>query len=207
MGVMLATDGGLQNNINVGKPLNDCYGYITQAANTPIVRVIPPCDDLRSCLGSFQYKPAATAHLLTCMVAMSESLVTSEVASGGTVIPVGGALTAFDASAIANGDYVIVQYEDGTWVPLVVSGVSALNLTVPATTQKILKGSKIFMMGVASDHPNRGFQTVASTLYTFNAGDFRIRGATGSKKASPLLMYSPNTTNAGFFDYVAFYFD
>lgn len=206
MGVMLTTDGGLQNGINVGKPLNDCYGYLTQAAGTPIVRVIPPADDLRSCLGSFRYTPGATAHLLTVMVAMSETLVTSDVAAGATSIPVGGLLSAFDGSAIASGDYIITQLEDGTWVPMLCSA-GGLTLTVPATAQKIKAGTKVFMMGAAADHPNRTFQTTASTVYDFVAGDFRIRAATGSKKASPLLFYSPNNVAAGFSHFVAYYFD
>lgn len=206
MGVMLSTDGGLQNGINVGKPLNDCYGYLTQAIATPIVRVIPPCDDLRSCVGSFAYKPAGTAHDLTIMVTMNETLVTSDVAAGATSIPVGATLTAFDGTAIAANDYIIVQYEDGTWVPMVVSA-GTLTLTVPATAQKILKGTKVFLMGVAADHPNRQFRTEASTMFTFTAGDFRIRAATGSKKASPLLFYSGNATAAGVLHYLSYYFD
>lgn len=206
MGVMLSTDGGLQNGINVGKPLNDCYGYLTQAAGTPITRVIPPCEDLRSCLGSFRYRPAGTAHLLTVMVSMSDTLVTSDVLAGATAIPVGGLLSAFDGSAIATGDYIITQYEDGTWVAMLCSA-GGLSLTVPATTAKIKAGTKVFMMGAAADHPNRTFQTVASTVFDFSSGDFRIRAATGSKKASPLLFYSPNNVAAGFSEFVAYYFD
>lgn len=206
MGVLLATEGGLQNGINVGKPLNDCYGWLTQTFGTPIVRVVPPCDDLRSCLGSFQYRSSTTAHLLSVMVAMSETIVTSDAAAGATALAVGAALSAFDGTPISANDYIITQLEDGTWVPMVVSA-GTLTLTVPALAGKVKAGTKVFMMGVAADHPNRSFQTVASSTFTFNSGDFRIRAATGSKKASPLLFYSPNNVIAGNLDYLAYYFD
>lgn len=207
MSVVLSTDGGYVNGQNMGKPVNDTFGYLTQTAGTPIVRVIPPCLDARSVAGSFRYRPAATAHLLTIMVSQAESVVTSDVLAGATVIPIGGVMNGFDGSPIAANDYIIVQYEDGTWGSILVTSFTGTNITVPATSQKILKNSKVFLMGAAADHPNRTFQTVASTVYDFVSGDFRVRAATSSKKESPLLFYSPNGTNAGFLEFLNYWFD
>lgn len=207
MGVMLSTDAGYSNGKNLGKPVNDCFGFLTQTLGTPILRVVPPCDDARSVLGSFQYTPGATAHDLTCMVSQSDSVVTSDVLAGATAIPIGGQLNGFDGSAVTANDYVVVQYEDGTWGAILVTSATALVLTVPATSQKILKDSKIFFMGVAGDHPNRQFRTTASTAYVFNSGDFRVRAATSSKKASPLLFYSGNATAAGVLHYLNYWYD
>lgn len=207
MGVLLATESGYSNGKNMGNPVNDCYGYLTQTAGTEIVRVVPPHSEARSCLGNFAYMSAGTAHLLTVMVAMDETIVTSDVAAGATVIPVGKMPDGFDGGQLTANDYIIVQYEDGTWGAIKVTSVANLNITVPATSQKILANSKLFMMGVAADHPNRQFQTIASTMYQFIASDFRVRGATSSKKGSPLLFYSPNNVAAGTLHYLNYYFD
>lgn len=207
MSVVLSTDGGYVNGQNMGKPVNDTFGYLTQAANTPIVRAIPPCQDARTVVGSFRYRPTTTAHLLTIMVSQSDTVVTSDAAVGATTINVGGVMNGFDGSAITANDYIIVQYEDGTWGAILVTSFAGTTITVPALAQKILKNSKVFLMGVAADHPNRQFNTLASTVYDFVSGDFRVRAATSSKKESPLLFYSPNSTNAGFLEFLNYWFD
>lgn len=203
----LTTEGGFSAEKNVGKPLNDCYGSLTQTAGTEITRVIPPCDEARSCVGAFAYLPAATAHLLTMMTAQAESIVATDLAAAGTVLSVGDNPALWDGVVSAASDWVILQYEDLSWNAHKISSVSGKALTISAVGKKVLANTKVFFMGAPADHSARQFQTVASTLFTFPGGEFRQRAATSSKKASPILFHSPNTTNAGSSQYLAFYFD
>ena len=203
----VTTDGGFSSDKSVGNPLNDCYGSLTQTAGTEILRVIPPCDGARSCVGNFAYLPAATAHALTVMMTQAESLVATDLDASGTVLGVGDNPALWDGVVSAANDFIIIQYEDMSWNAHKISSVSGKNLTINAVTKKVLANSKVFFMGAPADHSSRQFQTVASTLFNFIASDFRIRAGTGSRKASPILFHSPNTTNAGILQYLSFYFD
>lgn len=204
MAVFNSTDSGAADGI----PLNDAYGTITQAANTVITRVIPPNPDGRSCVGSLQYEAAATAHTLSLMTTIDTVTASSDAASGQAVLPISRNPVTPDGTLVAANDWFIVQHEDGTWNAYMVSSVSGLNITMTANlTGKVLAGSRVHFMGAPADHSLRQFTMKASTTYKFDAGDFRIRMATGSAKNTPILVHSNNATNAGTLYHTSYYFD
>lgn len=196
------------NNLLEGKFINDCYGSLTQTAGTVITRVVPPAEGLRACVGSFRYEAAATAHSLTMMVAVDEVEVSSEAASGQAVVNMNRVPTAGDGSVIANTDFFIIQYEDGSWAVHKVSSASGKAITMTANlSQAVLKGAKAFFMGAPGDHTDRIWTMKASTITVFDASDFRIRAASGSYLNSPILVHSDNATNAGTLYYLSYYYD
>lgn len=204
MSVFNSTDSGTPDGI----PLNDAYGTLTQSAGTEITRVIPPNPDGRACVGNFRYEAAATAHTLTPMTTLQTLACASDALSGQAVIAFDSLPITPDGTLIAASDWIIAQYEDGTWVPHKVSSLSGLNVTVSANlTQKILAGSKIHFMGAPADHSLRQMTMKASTTTDFLAGDFRVRAATGSAKDTPILVHSNNATNAGTLYWLSYYYD
>lgn len=183
----------------VGQPVNDCFGTKTAAAGTAFTRLAPPKSGARTITGTFTYDCGATAHTVTFMTAQDKTTVGSEAASGQAVVAVSGGLVGADGGVITANDYVVVQYEDGSWGELIVSSVSGLNLTMTASlTKKITKGTKIFMMGVASDHTDRQWIMKASTQYTYPGGDTRARSATSALPEQPILVHSNNSTAQGY---------
>lgn len=199
-----ATDTGAAD----GNYINDCYGSVTQTAGTAITRVIPPNSGARACLGNFKYVPAATAHTLTAMVVVQTLSVTSDAASGQAVVPISSIPTSFDGSILAANDWLVLQYEDGSWAAHLVSSLSGLNVTVSANlTAKVLKDSVAYFMGAPGDHTTRQFTTIASTSYDFIASDFRIRAATSPLPNQPILFHSNNATNAGTLHHMSYYYD
>lgn len=203
MALGMATDSGTTS----GNYLNDCYGTTTQTAGTAITRVIPPRSGAHSCVGNWKYTAAATAHTITMMVTLVETSVASEVASGATTVTLATVPTAADGSILASGDYLIMQYEDGSWASFLVSGLSGLVATIPTTSQKILKSTPVYFMGAPADHTTRQFTVPASGTYDFIASDYRIRAATSLQTGQPILVHSNNATNAGTLYHVSYYFD
>lgn len=203
MALGMATDSGT----TAGNYLNDCYGSSTQAFGTPITRVIPPKSTGRACVGNFKYINSTTAHTLTMMVTLAQTTVASEAASGATTVTLTTIPTAADGSILAANDYLIMQYEDGSWASFLVSSLSGLVVTVPALAQKILKNSVVYFMGAPGDHTSRQFAMPASTTYDFIASDFRIRAATGALPGQPILVHSNNATATGVLSHLSYYYD
>lgn len=200
----LSTDTGTTN----GGYINDCYGSLTQTAGTAITRVIPPREGARACVGNFKYVPAATAHTITMMVVLAEVTVISEAAASQAVVSLSAIPTAADGSILAANDYLILQYEDGSWNAHLVSSLSGTAVTVGTSfSQKIPKSSRAFFMGAPADHTSRQFLTIASTAYDFVASDFRIRAATSALPNQPILVHSNNATNAGNLHHLSYYYD
>lgn len=199
----MATDSGT----TAGNYLNDCYGTTTQTAGTAITRVIPPKATGRACVGNWKYTAAATAHTITMMVTLAQTTVASEAASGATTVTLTTIPTAADGSILAANDFLIMQYEDGSWASFLVSSLSGLVVTVPALAQKILKNSVAYFMGAPGDHASRQFTVPASGTYDFIASDFRIRAATGLLPGQPILVHSNNATNAGTMYHTSYYYD
>lgn len=203
----LLTEGGIVEGKVVGNPVNDCYGSLTAAIATEITRIIPPHPTARACVGSWSYLPAGTAHLLTLMVTVAETIATSEAAAGQAVVAFGSLPDSYDGGQIAANDWVIMQHEDGTYGAYKVSSISGKNVTMSSNlTKKVLINTKIYFMGAPGDHVNRQFQTVASTQYKFDASDFRVRAATG-RTGTPILFHSPNATAAGTLQHLNYYYD
>lgn len=204
MAVFNSTDSGLPD----GVPLNDSYGSLTQTAGTEITRVIPPNPDGRGCVGNFRYEAAATAHTLTMMTTIMTVKCASDAASGQAVLALDQMPVTPDATIVAAGDWFVVQHEDGTWNAYKVSSVSGLNITMTGNfSGKVKAGSSVHFMGAPADHSLRQFTMKASTTTEFDAGDFRIRAATGSAKNTPVLVHSNNATNAGTLYWLSYYFD
>ena len=190
----LATDTGSIS----GASMNDAYGSKTAAFGTAITRVVSPRAGLRAAVSGFAYTAGTTAHTLTFLTAQSETTISTEAASGQAVIALTTIPTASDGSLLAANDFVIVQHEDGSWSDYVVSSISGLNVTLTGNlSKKVLKGSRVFFMGVIADHPDRQYTIAASTTLQISGGDVRLRCATANKDNEPILAHSANATVAG----------
>ena len=198
---ILATSNGLTS----GDPVNDAFGSSTQTAGTAITRAIPPRVGTRAHVSGFSYTAAATAHTVTMLTVLDTKSVASEAAASQAVVALNSIPTAADGSILAANDYLILQYEDGSWEPHLVSSLSGLNVTVSASfSKKILKGSTAYFMGAPGDHSNRQYTIDASQTFTIAGSTDRVCAAAATAKNQPILVHSNNATNAGILRWVAY---
>jgi hypothetical protein len=185
--------------------IDDAYGTKTATAGTAIVRVVPPRSDKRAVVWTLRYKNSTTEHTLTVMVAMANTTLTTEAASGQAVINLTAQLTATDGSVLAANDYVAVQHEDGSWDGYKVSSISGLAVTLATNlAKKVLKTSAVFMMGApgaSGDHPDRVYTLEASETMTLG-GEYGV--GTADKNNQPILIHVDNITAAGKLQWVSY---
>ncbi len=114
---------------------------------------------------------------------------------------------------ITANDYIAYQLPDGTWFADIVASVSALTLTmtanVPAGTvaTALPVGTIVFYFGVVTlKDPatgQLGWQTTTTaTTSRIDLVTESIGGPAGLHPNDPLLVYSPNGTNAGILDVI-----
>lgn len=185
-------------------PSNDCYGSLTQAADTAITRLVPPRAGARAMIASWCYRSAGTAHVLTFMPVVMEKKVTVEAAVGATTVTVDSAPTSYDGSIWAAGDWVSIEHDDGTWGEYLISGVSGLVATINALTAGVEVGSRFCFHGAATDHTSRRVTTVASTEHVFTGDGVRGVACTAAKDNEPILVHSNNATAAGILRWLGF---
>lgn len=195
----MATDSGT----SAGNALADTYGSKTASAGTAITRLVPPSAGKLARVSSFIYVCGSTAHTVTVMPSLADTIVTTDAASGQAVVAFGAIPTAPDGSALAASDWVTLQHEDGSWAEYKVSSVSGLNVTLTANlSQKVKAGSRIFFHGAPADHATRQFLLVASTTLTIN--DVSCGAGSATRLGEPVIVHSDNATAAGSLQMLAY---
>jgi hypothetical protein len=200
----VSTDSG---DLKTGNPVTGFFGSKTETFGTPIVRCIPPrpspAGGNRTRLTGLGYKPAATAHTLTVLGELGRTTVATDAASGATSIKVTSLPSDSSGGPPSNGDYIVIQYEDGSWDAVLISNYSALTFTVPALAQKVKADSTLYFMGAPGDWANQQITMVASTEFTF-VGNEKCCLGVGTKDNSPLVVHSDNAGNAGTLRFTSF---
>lgn len=191
-----------------GQYVADSYGSATAAANTAVVRTAPPRrDGKRTKIVSFSGRPAGTAHTVTVLVALDKGLVTTDAASGATLLNIDRILqdqTGGAAGVIASGDYIVVEYEDGTFGQLAVTGGGSSKApTFSATAQKIKAGTTVWFMGAPADHADRQFTATASERLTVGAEELGSLG-TSLHDNEPIVVHYDNITAPGVLTWVSY---
>lgn len=194
------------------QPVNDSYGSLAGTNDVEMVRVIPPRSGLRARIAGFQYLPGATAHTITVMPALAAAVVASEAAAAQAVLSVTNIPTSpFNSGLLAAADWLCVMDENGSWGGYKIASISGNDITVVVSvgeagasgfSEKIPKDGTVYFHFASGDHPNRQFLTVASTLFTINGENSAGGSALGDNE--PILIHSPNTTNAGNLKWVNF---
>ena len=120
--------------------------------------------------------------------------------------------------AIASGDYCVYQAADGTWImDTAASSYSAgqVTMTTNLPTGGVVAGAPFYLFGISTDlDPATGLAHVQFDAAPAAAsGTARVTfGPDGSgilcalHPGDPLIIYSPNTTTAGFLQLVAGYY-
>lgn len=196
----IATDDG---STLTGNPINDCYGSKTETAGTAITRVIAPRPGGKAVISSFQYSTAGTEHTITIMTTLADKTVSSDAAASQAVVSLNAIPVAPDGSVLAANDFLVLQYEDGTWNAHKVSSLSGLDVTLTANlSKKVLKGTRAFFMGAPADHADRQFKVAASKDMTF--ADAAVGVGSSSRTGEPIMIQSDNATAAGNLRHVAY---
>jgi hypothetical protein len=191
-----------------GQYVADSYGSLSPAADTAAVRVLPPRrDGKRTTCAGFSAQPAGTAHTLTILVALDKGLVVTDAASGATTLSIDRILqdqTGGSAGTIAVGDYLVVEYEDGTFAAIAVTGSGATKTpTFSATTQKIKAGTTVWFFGAPADHTDRRFICTLNARLTCSVADLGSIG-TSLHDNEPVVVHYDNVTAQGVLTWVAF---
>lgn len=182
----------------------DGYGSSTIAFGTVIVRVIPPKPGRYSRADGFIYDCAGTAHTVTFMPTLDQTVVVTDAAAGSATIKVANLPSAQESGAIAANDFIVTQNEDGVWVAYHVASLSGSTITVTVSVgdaggsglvTKVLADAPVYFLGAPGDHAKRQFTMVASTRNIV----MPPKGAVcmGIGKNTPILCHSNNATATG----------
>lgn len=185
----------------------------TETADTPIIDFAPPVANRKARLTSLIYTPAGTAHDLTLMRCIAEVQTTAAAAAAATSLVLNSASFPSNTGAgtqdLASGDYVIVEYSDGTFGMHLVSNLSTLTITINAipSGKAVNSGASVWIMGAAADTLfHMTLKTIASTRMTyqdFSSGVIESGFTVGSGiferdgVGDPIAFLSANGTAAG----------
>lgn len=180
-------------------------GKLTQTAGTAIVAYVPGVAGAYSHLIKFVNTAGATAHTQTFMRDASQTTLSSSAAASQAVVNVTAALTDGGGNAIASGDYVALQLDNGNWHVTTFSSAATLAYTLgvnlPAAAAA---GNKIFCYGVIGDafHDDYDYALGAGATTTISAGDEGFSVVKGRSAGAPIVCYNANATNASTLDYM-----
>lgn len=180
-------------------------GQLTASSGTAIVAYAPGKAGAFCNVVKFASTAGATAHTGTLMRDASGTTLTAAAAASQAVINVAAALTDGGGNAIASGDYVAVELNDGSWHVTTFSSASTLaytlgvNLPVAAAA-----GNKVFCYGVIADafHDNQDHTLTANAQVVFPSGDVTGSICCGRTAGAPILFYNANATNASTLNYL-----
>jgi len=179
-------------------------GKTNAAADTVWYGVIPGRANAYARLLSWQYTAGNTANLFTMLRPIGRTTVAAAAITNVAVITV-AADPSPSGNTIAAGDQVVLgPCTDGTYRRAQVNtsgwNSSALTLTFTANlAANVNTATKVFNFGIPSDtDPISGaaFPTFLPTANTTATVDLGGVGFVGAQKGDPLLIYSPNATNA-----------
>lgn len=189
----------------------DGRGKLTQTAGTAIAFVTSARKDCWTQWDYMSYTNLATAHTVTCMRGVGPRLkLTEAVTASDTTWKVDSAPVDGGGNAVASGDYIAIELDDGSWLLDTVASLSSLTITVntgTGATQTAGVGNRVVVFGVIGDtvHDNSDFAVAASATTTFAANT--LGGALHrSRFGEPLCFYDGNATNAGTINYASWTF-
>lgn len=187
------------------------FSELTQAANTPIVQVIPPLVNSSNVVSAgaktrllfLTYTAAGTAHDVVVMRSLNSTRTTEAAAATATSLVL--AEVDMVGDTIASGDYLVVQHTDGSFGAYLASALASFTVTIGALAKGVALGGKVWIMGAPSDTTyHRKLTTTANTANTWNPGvsgictsGFNTGAYAETGKGEPLIVYSANATNAG----------
>jgi hypothetical protein len=192
---------------------------LTQTAGTVITQVVPPnTKGGRAVITNVAYVCAATAHTLTFMKALGQTVATAAAASGQAVVNV-EAKTFLDQTVAAN-DFAVVQHSDGTYGVYLVSSVSSLAITFASNlTAAVADNAKIWWFGAAAEAQHQQILVTASVRNDYadpiagvsqsGYGPTTISSTVYSGRSGigdPIIVHSNNATNAGLLELVSGYY-
>jgi len=174
------------------------YGYQTESASTQIDVDIDPIDGKRVAIRSFGMTCGATATTVTFMQALGETTTTAAVASNATTGFIGTAEFQTSDNAIATGDYIAIELDDGTYQYTTVATGSYDDFSISAAlTDTVAAGNKVWGFGLYSDSQATGghirYYLTASTSHTedLDGGIFY-----GAAKGYPMKAWHANDAAA-----------
>jgi len=213
------------------------YGAVTVAAGSKPNPVPNWYEQPYTHLTTLLYTTGTTAHAITVMRPLNWTTFAAAVAKNTTAIslttdpglystsynyPLPGSQTApalVADNALAAGDYVAYQLDDGTWqYDTIASGTfSGGNIVLTTGTPNrngatIAAGRPIFWFGVPADsdpatgQPHPFFDSIASTNKIDQIGGYNGEGIVTLHPGDPMIVESNNVTATGIMDLVAGFF-
>lgn len=183
----------------------DGIGKQTQTAGTAIVACANGKPGAYTNVIKFASTAGATAHTGYLMRDASATTLSSAAAASQAVINVAAALTDGGGNAIASGDYVAVQLDNGNWHVATFSSAASLAYTLGSNLPSAASsGNKVFCYGVVGDsfHTNYSYTLTASAQVVVPSGDVTGCVVRGRSLGAPVLFYNANATNASTLDYL-----
>lgn len=183
----------------------DGFGKTTANAGTAIVSYASAKAGAYTNVLKFSYTNSTTAHTGTLMKDASGTTLSSAAAASQAVVNVTAALTDGGGNAIASGDYVAVQLDNGTWHVTTFSSAATLAYTLGANLPAAASaGNKIFCYGVIGDayHDLGDYALAASATTVVPSGDVTGCVMRGRSLGAPVIFYDGNATAAGTLDYI-----
>lgn len=184
----------------------DGIGQKTASAGTAIVTYANGKNGRYTHVLKLASTAGATAHTGYLMRDASGTTLSSSAAASQAVINVTAALTDGGGNAIASGDYVAVQQDDGTWHVSTFASAATLAYTLNTNlTDTAASGNKVFCYGVVGDawHTNYSFALASGGQTVIPpTGELASTIVRGNSVGAPVLFYNANATNASTLNYL-----
>jgi hypothetical protein len=179
---------------------NDGQGNSTITAGSTLLVCIKPIASRHAQLDAFSYTPGATTHNGYAMPAHDAVTVTDDAIVGATSIKVDRRPADMDGNAAASGDVITVEYSDGTFACLAITGVGTLSLSVAALTKVIKSGTTLYFHSAPADHTTRKYVLTTGSTTTISPPRGGI--AQCPTPGYPMAFAVDNLTNAGTLNWV-----
>lgn len=190
-------------------------GYHTEAAGTEITEVCPPNSDMVPVLRGFSCTVAGTEHNLYVMSPLGVTTAGAPTASGDTTIELAkmdpGQTTAGVDEGLAAGDWIAYETQYGNLEARKISSVSGNDVTIPATTDDVENGAKVWAFYEAGRSTNKQIRLPASGTTTYD--NLFIQGGIPHQdgiqtsvtgQGMPMLIVIDNATAASKLEWVSF---
>jgi len=182
-------------------------GSLTANAGTAISFVVPPKPGYKVQVKNLNYESGSTAHTPLVLKALAKTYLTAAAATSATSIVLASA--AFRDQTLANGDYVVIAYDNGTYGFLAASALSTLTATVSALAFAAAANNSVWILGSLTEVEHSVFRPKVSVMSQYQ--DFSGAVAEGgflpktvasvnyvndNGYGDPIVLYSGNATAA-----------
>ena len=189
-------------------------GYKTQTANTVITEIIPGTASYKTRVTSLIYRVGTTAHTLTLMRPVGNTVTSVSAASGQKVMTLVNASPAYTAAGaletLAAADWLAWKDADGTYQYDVIASISTNSVTMTVNLPSAVSAGAtvwaFYEVGRSSHVQfNPGVSTTRTLYPNFQTGitkqvnEFNVRTGVGD----PVLFHSDNGTADGFLEGIA----